>query len=667
MVVFLQALAALALALLAVGAGVVSVATLRLVRLRWQTMSSLPLAHADIPATVRAVLDHGAAPLVELGFRYCGSGSATSAVADLPTPSLQYYDVYDHPLGHTHAMVTTPSVPHPEHASQLQLITCLTNGNNWTTLNGTRHLAPFDFPRWPVFDDYLPAWKDAWQRHLERVQFAQGRICTDSQEVQRRIALAFDKLVPALVQQGKLVPAGAADRWRFSLATALGMAFGMLGGSLRSAWARRGQRPSVQAADASVLRENPARTRSKWSVLAISALLFLAGVVAYNTPYLGQALTVLAHDPRLIPDDVTPDPAPTGSNAPTDWLGQVTQAGNRTPDDQLAIYLGAARQAQDGEDLDTALRHYLSAWTLAQTLPVRDSRRIDALEGLADLAEDSAQRRAYLQHIITELAQPVGAERIRMARAKEQLSADEPDAQQQVALLREALQLRKVGLGTDEALSQTRLLLARALDATDAVTEAEDLLRARVLELGLPSVQDRSRAALQLRVQRVMAQVDLIWFLLAHQRWQDAQRATDYAEHLLPATATVSWIHPQTLVREAALWTLLLSNQTAGLGARWDAYAAARSAAWTRTGKVLVHELDRALVAQALRNPTMYDQAVDAMRAIHAERPGASAVLCQARTQAPGDWRWRQSTLRASMLTEITRCQLPAPGTNVTR
>lgn len=936
----LQALGTLALALLFLAAAFVAIVTQRLLRLRWQTLSSQPLAQGEMPASARSLLDAGAKPLMELGFRYCCSGGATNPIADLPNPQLQYYDVYAHPDGHTHAMVTVPSTPNPQQPSQLQLITCLTNGNNWTTLNCTRHLAPFDFPRWPVFDDYLPRWSDAWLRHLQRVQFAQGRICTDSAEVARRIGLSFEKLVPALAQQGKLLPTGVPARWRLSLATALDMAVGLLRGQLRSAWAQRGQTKTLPSPSANpsnsatpqdrveadlqsytdqraLLRANPASARTKWLVFGVTALLFLLvggwwmswsfvpivlavvalhegghylamrltgyrnvsvfflpglgglavgekvdatplqklfvflagpmpgivlatlayglsvagswsapgwlnefliatlvinylnllpllpldggqimetfvfarhprlrfafagaccavllaagiwledtvlrvvavllalglpaqwrrmqldprvprdeaagldepaalrqiftalqdprfqkwsfaqrsaaatamlpellgrrargaevwvgllvyglcllgplGFALYSTPQLAQALTVVASAPRIIPDDVTPEPPPTGASAPVDWLSQVAQVGSRDPDAQLAVYLGAARQAHDSEDRDTALRHYLSAWTLAQSLPPRDLRRIDALEGLAELAEDTAPRRAYLDQIVKELDQPVGAERIRVAQAKEQLSLDESAAQQQIALLREALLLRKVGLGAEEALSQTRLSLAHALDAAGDTAEAEELLRARVLELGLPSAQDRSRAALQLRVQRVMAQVDLIWFLLAHQRWSEAQRAADYAGHLLPATATTSWIHPQIQVREAALWTLLLAQQKDGLGARWEAYEAARNAGWSHPRKILVHEVDRALVAQALANPTLYNQAIDAIRELHTQHPGASAALCQARTRGPADWRWRQSTLRVHLLGEITRCQLPAPAAGVTR
>ena len=152
-----------------------------------------------------------------------------------------------------------------------------------------------------MFDDYLPQWKDAWQRHLERVQFAQSRICTDSLEVQRRVATAYEKLIPALVQQGKLVGTDAGAAYRLSAIAALRMAVGLWSDSC----ARRGhsaarnprQRPQrhlrqvprpVRARQWMLWRpicrptqpnapccKAPAQPRSKWLVFGITALLFL--------------------------------------------------------------------------------------------------------------------------------------------------------------------------------------------------------------------------------------------------------------------------------------------------------------------------------------------------------------------------------------------------------
>ncbi len=928
----LQVAGTLALALTVLALLMVGITSQRLLHLRWQPVASQPLQRDDVPAPVRRVLEQGVAPLLELGFRYSFSGSATSALVGSPM-GLQYFDAYEHPDGHSHAVVLSHDVPSPQHPVQVQLVTCLTNGNNWTTLNGTRHLAPFDFPRWPVFDDYLPQWKDAWQRHLERVQFAQSRICTDSLEVQRRVATAYEKLIPALVQQGKLVGTDAGATYRLSAMAALRMAVGLWVGQLRAAWSQRGQKPAptpatpptpgtladagapVDAVEAdlraytaqrTLLQGRPRSARSKWLVFGITALLFLlvggwwmswsfvpvvlavvalhegghylamkltgyrnvsvfflpglgglavgekadatptekvlvylagpvpgmvlaaaafwasrtgvwqapdwlngfllasfvinylnllplvpldggrvmelllfarhprlrfafavlccalllvggfwmndlvlravavlialglpaqwrrarldplvardhstaldeptalrriftalqdarfrtwsfaqrsaaatallpevmarqarrtevvlgllvyavcllapVGAALWTVPHLGDAMAIMAQTPRLPPDDVVPDPAANAASAPTDWTARLATAASLTPQEQLAAYLGAARQAQDAENSDTALRHYLSAWTLAQGLPARDLRRIEALEGLADVSEDAAQRKAYLQQIIAELDQPVGDERLHVATAREHMAWDEPQPAQRVALLEEALKLRKVGLGTDEALAATRLQLARALDDYGDTAAAQTQLLARVEDLPWPQPQDRSRAALQQRIQRLLAQVDLTWFLLAHEHFQEARRSADYAQHLLPPTITASWVVPQQQALEAALWVHLLAAQSTGLAAQWKAYDAARHYGFGRHQTLLVHEADRALVAQQLGDAALLAQAREGVTQSRAQLPPSGSALCRTVDAATAGWRAPQRMARKRILTEMGVC-----------
>lgn len=932
----LQIAGALALALAVLVLVMVGVAWQRLLHLRWQAMTSQPLQRDAVPAPVRRVLEQGVAPLLELGFHYRFSGSATSALVGAPL-GLQYFDAYQHTDGHTHAVVLAHAVPAPQHPYQVQLVTCLTNGNNWTTLNGTRHLAPFDFPRWPVFDDYLPQWKDAWQRHLERVQFAQSRICTDSLEVQRRIATAYEKLIPALVQQGKLVDADAA--YRLSAMAALHMALGILQGQLRAAWSQRGQKPASDPAPApaaapqatpaapagagtptdgvdadlqaynaqrAMLQARPRSARSKWLVFGVTALLFLlvggwwmswsfvpvvlavvalhegghylamrltgyrnvsvfflpglgglavgekadatpfekllvylagplpgmalagaafwasragvwqapnwlnefllasfvinylnllplvpldggrvmelllftrhprlrfgfavlccalllaaglwlndtvllavtvlialslpgqwrrarldllvardhttaldeptalrcifsalqdarfrtwsfaqrsaaatallpdvmarqarrievvggmlvytvcllapVGAALWAVPHLGDVLAIMAQTQRIPPDDVVPEPTNTDSSTPIDWSAQVAQAPTRAPEARIAIYLGAARQARDAEDNAAALAHYHAAWAQAQQLPARDMRRMDALEGLAAMEEDGSLRHAYLQQIVTELDQPVGAERIRVAQAKEQLSYDAPHAAQRVALLQDALRLRKVGLGTDEALAATRLQLAQALDESGNASEAESQLKARLVDLPLPNAADRTRTALRQRVLRVGAQVDLVWFLLAHDRLQDAQSAAQYAQHLLPATTTASWVYPRQQVLEATLWAYLLAPEPGDLATHWKAYDAARQWGVGRQQKILVHEADRALVAQKLHDDALAAQAREGLAQSRAQLPATGSALCRNFGSWAIGWREPQRAARKRILTEMGVC-----------
>lgn len=932
MATLLQAAWIVALALASLGALVVCVVVARLLRLRWQVVHARTVVREDLPPDIRHQLDIGSQPLTALGFTYSYSG-ATGRALVTPQDEPQFFDVYQHTEGHTHAMVSPSPVPEPHQPCMVQLITCLNNGNNWITLNRSRHLFPMVIPRWRVFDDYLPSADAAWQRHLERVRRAQGRICTDGIEVRRRLLRAFDKLVPALVYQGRLVAIAGTSHYRLRLPAAVRMALDILVGQWRSAWARRGLATRAQpgtSADApnaeapaahqgveadlrahaeqrALVGSAPASARRKWLVFLVTGLLFLlvggwwmswslvpivlavvalhegghylamkltgyrnlsvfflpglgglamgekanaspmekllvylagpmpgialavvafwasaagywsapgwlnefllvslvinylnllplvpldggrvmetlvfahhprlrfafaalccgllfglgmamddtvlrvvavmialglpsqwrrmqldqaiardgqatldehlalvrifsalqqprfrswsfaqrsatatallpelmgrrartaeaiGGMLVYGAcllgpvavalvamPQLGPALAPMAQAARIPPDDVDPPPEPASAAAPPDWTERLARVATLPAEAQLETYLGAAQHASDTEDTDAALRHYLAAWTLAQALPTRDLRRMDALAGLAAQSEDEAQRRAYLHRIITELEQPVGLERLRVAAAKEQLSWGDIAPSERVILLRQALQLRQVGLGSDDALASTRLMLAHALDDSGATAEAEAQLRARTTDLPLPGAQDRSRLALQQRVQRVLAQIDLAWFLMAHGRAADALHTADAALRMVPAKVTVSWLNARQQTQEAVLWAHLLTPAKEGLDSHWEAYEATRHSRFGAGRKVLAHEIDRALVALALRDARLQEQArsgIDEALAAMAQRPLA---LCQTPPGSASNWRGPQIAARQRVLTERGACR----------
>ena len=100
------------------------------------------------------------------------------------------------------------------------------------------------------------------------------------------------------------------------------------------------------------------------------------------------------------------------------WNARLAQAANLSREDLLQAYLGAGQEANDAEDQDTAERHFRLAWDIAKDLPLRDLRRIDALEGLATATDSDQEQRDNLLRIVAELVQPQGAERVRVAAAK---------------------------------------------------------------------------------------------------------------------------------------------------------------------------------------------------------------------------------------------------------
>lgn len=396
-------------------------------------------------------------------------------------------------------------------------------------------------------------------------------------------------------------------------------------------------------------------------VVYAACLLAPVGAAFVAIPHLGTALAILTPGLRVPPDDVEPEPPRAALPPPTDWSAQLAQAATLPPDQRLAAYTGAAQQAHDSEDVENALRHYQSAWTLAQALPARDLRRITVLHGLAAVVDDEAQRRQHLNQIVTDLAEPAGAEREHVAQAKEYLAYGDVTPAERVALLREALNLRVGGSANDPhfTVAATRLSLARTLDAHGDTTAAQAQLQTRIDSLPLPDPQDRTRRALDQRLQRVMARVDLAWFLVGHGQPAQAQQTAEQALAEVPGTVTTSWLQPRQQALEVQLWSLLLSPQPPStLATQWQAYDRARSAGFGGDRKLLFHEVDRALVAQALPDDRMLAKAKSGMEEALSKMSRPGTALCKppaSGTQT--NWRAPQQTARQRLLTDLGHCR----------
>ena len=283
------------------------------------------------------------------------------------------------------------------------------------------------------------------------------------------------------------------------------------------------------------------------------------------------------------------------------------------------------------------MRHYLSAWTLAQGLPARDLRRIEALEGLADLSEDAAQRKAYLQQIITELDQPVGAERLHVATAREHMAWDEPQPRNVCSPAGGGAETAQGRPGHRRRLA-TRLQLARALDDYGDTAAAQTQLLARVEDLPWPQPQDRSRAALQQRIQRLLAQVDLTWFLLAHEHFQEARRSADYTEHLLPPDHHRKLGGSTATGTGAALWVHLLAAQSTGLAAQWKRMTQPGTMALAATKRCWCM---RRIAPwwQQLGDAALLAQAREGVTQSRAQLPPSGSALCRTVDAATAGWR----------------------------
>ena len=125
----------------------------------------------------------------------------------------------------------------------------------------------------------------------------------------------------------------------------------------------------------------------------------------------------------------------------------------------------------------------------------------------------------------------------------------------------------------------------------------------------------------------------------------------------VPPKVTTSWTGPHQQVLEVLVWAHLLASPNAALAEHWDAYDQALRNGFAGGRKLLFHEADRALVAQALQDANLQVSAkkgVQEAMSTMAQRP---AMLCQPSqaTQRP-NWRRLQQDGRRRILTELGVC-----------
>ena len=397
----------------------------------------------------------------------------------------------------------------------------------------------------------------------------------------------------------------------------------------------------------------------------------VSGVLIYGICLLGPLATALVAVPQLgavlpsvvsamsiAPDDVDPESVPAPAPPAIDWNARLTEAATLSKEDLLAALLGAGQAANGAEDRATALGHFRAAWQVAKDLPQRDLRRIDALEGLAQTTDSDQEQSQTLNLIVLELALPQGVERARVASAKEQLSYTDLPASGRVELLRDAVALRLAAVpAVDHTLSQTRLSLAYALDESGDAAGAEAVLRMRLDNTPAPDASDRSRKGLQNRLQRVVAGTELAWFLIDHSRAADAMQVATQALQTVPDKVTASWIYPQQQAMEAMVWAQLLSLPTPALAAQWNAYDDAQRRGFAGNRKMLFHETDRALVAKALQNASMQDDAKSGVQEALSKLSQRPVALCKPpMASSRPNWRRQQHAGRHRMLSELGVC-----------
>ena len=386
---------------------------------------------------------------------------------------------------------------------------------------------------------------------------------------------------------------------------------------------------------------------------------FAAAVVA--VPQFGAILAIAGH--REEPDDVDPEPRdPRMHQRGRDWTAEAGRAQSLAEPQRIAVFLGAAEVAavsRDGARRDGYLE---AAWDIAQHRQPRDLDRARTLMAMARHHQQRDARMRLYGQVAGDLAgAPDRPSLLLLAEAKSALAYHAEAEPARVALLRQVVEHREQAQGrSDFDVTGARTMLARSLDKEGGAAEAEGLLRRNVESIPVPSAADRSREGLTLRTRRVGAQVELAWFLIAHKRPQEAAAVLQLAAAAVPQKVTVSWEHPNRMVREATLWARLQSGDAAAVQESWRSYEEARRGLPPVKPASLQHELDRLIVAQALQDAALRAQATEG---IARSRTGsqfkfAHQRLCEAQEAS---WGWR-TTQRETRLQAASAAGLCAKG-----
>ena len=343
-------------------------------------------------------------------------------------------------------------------------------------------------------------------------------------------------------------------------------------------------------------------------VLAFVALPQLGGVVAGLLAMAGHNMTA---------DDVDPEPTPAqASAAPRDWYAEAARLQSLAESQRLPVLLGAVEFAEDAEDDDKRDGFLKAAWDIAQKRPVQDYDRARTLMAMARASDQAQLRRQWLLQVISELEGLHDKPRLLLlAQAGQELAwEDGTTGSERVLLMRQAVAHREEAMAEGEhELVMTRLLLAEALDTENLPEQAEALLQQNIQGISVPSPTDRSRDALDRRIRRIESQVELAWFLNAHGRPKEASAVLDAAITTVPAKITMSWEHPNRQVREAHLWALLQGADAQALKASWQAYEKSRDGIPRGKSPVLLHEVDRFIVARSIADESLKAQAQASM------------------------------------------------------
>lgn len=425
-------------------------------------------------------------------------------------------------------------------------------------------------------------------------------------------------------------------------------------------FARWGAPQRLQVAGALLPEVQGRRARPLESVggLAVYLLFLLGPVLLAAQAFPGgwqTAMLVVGLRTAYVPDDVDPDPPAAEPPAPTrDWIAEAGRLDRVPEPERLRVLLEAARQAEEMDDLEQRDRLARSAGPLADARAPGDLDRARTLLLLGDTSEPAA--RQHLAQLVQEQAgatDPLALDLLATAKQRLAMGTGVPAAEE-VALLEQAVEHLRQARADRIRLLAAEQSLGRAYHRHGYMDAAESVLRGQVRAHVLPAEGDRTRRALENRVGRMNADVDLAWFLMDRGRGAEAARILQEARARAPRKETTSWSHPLSRLREAELWSAWLAKDAHALRPAWERYESGREAVGVQR-RNLALELDRLVVARALGDAALE---ASARQAIEEERvqPQAQYFRASFCRREPAGWQRLQMAARADAARELGIC-----------
>ena len=360
-----------------------------------------------------------------------------------------------------------------------------------------------------------------------------------------------------------------------------------------------------------------------------------------------------------VPDDidVTPDVNSKPEAPGRDWLAEAERIDKVAEPQRLEVLLRAAELANLNEEPERRDRYTQAAWAITQAHPAGSTDRARTMFLLAQAGQNDQERDVRLRQFVQEQDAATDARVVVLrARARERLAwADDLSPRDKVLLLEKAVADYETAKSEPFGTSTAQMALATAYDQDQQSGAAEALLRKLVDAQALPAANDRRRDALQARVGRALAEVDLAWFLLAKGRTAEASALLQTSAARLPERITVSWEHPHRSLRDAQLWASLQARDGGALQA-WERYEASRASLSSVSRPVLMHEIDRLVVAKALGDAGMQNKAREGVRAAMEGRPQRRGNVYLCDDKLPAGWQEARRRARSEAAKELGLC-----------